>query len=135
MAASKEIATLIKSIQTQTIKTVERATTAEDIINVQNKAVQNTNAVFRNISSSIELLAEKIKQIMDSIAEMEKNRDGVLTSIQNISAVSQETAAYSEEVTASIEEQVSSIEELASYAAELNEVADKLINEVSIFKI
>ncbi|NSW89976.1 MAG: methyl-accepting chemotaxis protein [Firmicutes bacterium] len=135
MAASREIAALIKSIQSQTVKTVEKATMAEGIINSQNTAVQNTASVFKNISSSMDLLVQKIGQIMNSISEMEKNKEDALTAIQNISSVSEETAAYSQEVTASIEEQVSSIEELASYAKELNEAANKLMNEISIFKI
>ena len=83
----------------------------------------------------MDLLVQKIGQIMNSISEMEKNKEDALTAIQNISSVSEETAAYSQEVTASIEEQVSSIEELASYAKELNEAANKLMNEISIFKI
>ena len=108
---------------------------AGGIIGSQKAAVENTSAVFRNITSSMDLLFQKIGQIMHSISEMEKNKEEALSAIQNISAVSQQTAAYSQEVTASIEEQVSSIEELASFTKELNEAANKLMNEISTFKI
>ncbi len=135
MTASREIASLIKLIQSQTVKTVEKAASAEDIMNSQNEAVQNVSVVFRNISSSMDLLVQKINQIINFIAEMEADKKDTLIAIQNISAVSEETAAYSEEVTASIEDQVSSIEELASFAKELNEAADKLMNEINVFKI
>lgn len=135
MASSREIAALIKSIQAQTTKTVEIASKAEDIVNSQNIAVNNTAMVFQNISSSMNLLAQKIDQILNAISEMNQHKEDTLNAIQNISAVSEETAAYSQEVTASIEEQVSSIEELASYSKEMNQLAEKLLNEVSRFKI
>jgi methyl-accepting chemotaxis protein len=135
MSASKEIAELIKSIQKQTVETVDRAATAERIINSQNDAVSSTINVFNRISSSMELLAEKIRTIIEYITQMESKKEETMISIQNISAVSQETAAYSEEITASVQEQVSSIQELANYANDLNEAASKLIEEISIFKI
>ncbi|HOJ09036.1 MAG TPA: methyl-accepting chemotaxis protein [Clostridiales bacterium] len=135
MSASREISVLIKSIQKQTIQTVERAERAGKVINSQNEAVVGTTAVFEKISSSMELLVEKIRQIIEYITKMEHNKEDTMNSIQSISAVSEETAAYSQEVTASIEEQVSSIEELANYAKDLNDAASKLLEEINKFKI
>lgn len=135
MSASREIAELIKSIQKQTVETVDRAARAEKIISSQGDAVSSTINVFNKISSSTELLAEKIKNIIEAIRQMESKKEETMISIQNISAVSQETAAYSEEITASVEEQVSSIQELANQANDLNELASKLLQEISVFKI
>lgn len=135
MSASKDISDLIKSIQKQTVETVERAATAEKIISSQKDAVSNTISVFNRISSSMETLVEKIGDIIAYIAQMESKKEETMISIQNISAVSEETAAYSEEITASVQEQVSSIQELANYANDLNEVATKLLEEISVFKI
>jgi len=135
MSASREISELIKSIQKQTVETVDRAERAEKIISSQNDAVSSTINVFNKISSSTELLAEKIRNIIEYIKQVESKKEETMISIQNISAVSQETAAYSEEITASVQEQVSSIQELANQANDLNELASKLLQEISVFKI
>lgn len=134
-SSTREIANIIKDTQQKTAQTVERALSAEEILKSQNQAVIETISIFKNIASSMQLLMDKVNQIMSGITEMEANKEQAIISIQNISAVSEETAASSEEVTASTQEQVSSIEELASYAAELGNAARSLSESISRFKL
>ena len=135
MSASREVAAIIKEIQTHTAQTVERAEATDEIIQSQNHAVSNTIEVFKNIARSMELLVEKVSEINASVEEMVENKDLTITAIQSISAVSEQTAASSEEVSASTEEQASSIEELSVYAVELAEAARKLSESISKFTI
>ena len=135
MSSAREIAAIIKSTQEQTAKTVQRALSAEEILHSQNEAVGDTISIFKNIAESMDLLFDKVTQISSGISEMEENKEQAVISIQNISAVSQETAASSEEVTASTQEQLSSIEELANFAAELGDAAKKLSESISKFKV
>jgi len=135
MSASREIAAIIKDIQTHTAETVKRAEATDEIIKSQNHAVSNTIEVFKNISKSMDLLVEKVSEISAGVEEMMENKDHTITAIQNISAVSEQTAASSEEVTASTEEQASSIEQLSAYAEELAEAAMKLSESISKFVI
>jgi methyl-accepting chemotaxis protein len=83
----------------------------------------------------MEKLSEQVEQIMSRVTEMEENKTLAINSIQNISAVSQETAASSEEVTASTEEQLSSIEELSRFADELKSASEELQKSISKFKL
>ena len=78
---------------------------------------------------------EKIEEIRKETVEMNNCKADSIDSIQNISAVSQETAASSEEANASTEEQLASIEHLASLAKELGEVASRMKESISVFKI
>jgi len=135
MSASREIAAIIKDIQTHTGESVKRAEDTDEIIRSQNNAVSNTIEVFKNITKSMDLLVEKVSEINVGVEEMMENKDLTITAIHNISAVSEQTAASSEEVTASTEEQVSSIEELSGYAEELTEAARKLSESISKFII
>lgn len=135
MNATREIASIIKSTQDQTAKAVEKAATTESILKSQNDAVLSTIGIFKSIMNSMETLSVQVEQIMSRISEMEDNKEQAINSIQNISAVSEETAASSEEVTASTQEQLASIEELARYADELEISAKDLQQSISRFKL
>jgi len=135
MKAAKEIAQIISNTQKQTAQTAERAIATEEIVKLQNQAVISTISVFKNITASIESLIEKIAQITNEVKEMERHKDQTVIAIQNISSVSEETAASSQEVTASAQEQYSSVEELAAQAEELGNIANKLLESISKFKI
>ena len=135
MKATREISTIIKSTQDQTAKAVEKAVTTEVILKSQNQAVMSTVQVFKKIKTSMETLAVQVEQIMSGVVEMDENKEQTINSIQNISAVSQETAASSQEVTASTQEQLSCIEELANFATELGQSAKDLEESISTFTV
>lgn len=135
MAATREITSIINETQNQTTHAAERAVLTEEILKSQDQAVNDTLAIFKKISSSMEQLVKKVEQIMTGVEEMDQNKEYTITAIQNISAVSEETAASSEEVTASTQEQLSSIEELAAYAQELGDAAKNLSESISKFKV
>jgi methyl-accepting chemotaxis protein len=135
MSATREIAAIINVTQLQTAQAVERAVSAEEILKSQNQAVAQTISVFKKITGSMDQLAEKVDHIASGVGEMEKNKEQTILTIQNISAVSQETAASSQEVTASTEEQLSIIEELAAHAQELGDASNKLSEAIGKFKI
>lgn len=134
-SATREIASIIRNAQNQTARVVESAEASENILKLHNIAVENTLSVFRKISASMIELANKLDEITASVGDMEKYKESTLSSIFNISAVSQQIAASTQEVSASTEEQLSAIEELASYAKQLNETANNLNESIKMFKI
>jgi len=135
MDATREISSIVRSAQNMTSKTVEKAAATENILNSQNNAVQKTIGIFKKIMDSMEKLSDKVDQIIQLISEMEENKDQAISSIQNISAVSQQTAASSQEVTASTQEQLASIDDLASRADELKMAAEELQKNINRFKL
>lgn len=135
MIAARDISSIIRNTQDMTAKTVKKAAETEIIIGTQNKAVKEAIDIFEKINSSMDNLSGKIEQIIKLIMEMEKNKNHTITSIQNISAVSEETAASAEEVTASTQEQTVIIEELASKADELKQAAFDLQKSIKRFKL
>lgn len=135
MEAAREISTIVGNTQSMTTKTVEKAASTETILNLQNSAVVKTIEMFGKIMTSMENLSIKVDQIIRLIADMEERKEQAIFSIQNISAVSQQTAASSEEVTASAQEQLAGIEDLASKAEELKTAAEDLQNNIRRFRI
>ena len=135
MNSTLEIAEIIRNTQDQTAKAVEKAATTESILKSQNDAVLGTIKIFERIMESMKNLSVEVEQIMSRISEMEDNKEQAINSIQNISAVSQETAASSQEVTASTQEQLASIDELSRHAVELEQSAKDLQQSISKFKL
>ncbi len=135
MESAREISNIIKNTQEQTEKAVEKTADTEAILLSQNEAVQSTIQIFKRIMSSMENLSVQVDQIILRISEMEKNKEQAINSIQNISAVSEETAASSEEVTASTQEQASAIEELSRFAEELRESSSELQSSIERFTL
>lgn len=135
MIATKDIAAIIKSIQKQTDMAVKNAKSAEDIVKSQVEAVSATISTFKNIASSMKTLSNNVRFILSGIIDIEQNKNQVLLSMQNVSAISEEAAASSQEVASSTEEQLAGVEELAAYAEELNNASEHLSATISKFKL
>ena len=114
---------------------MEYAQTAGNIVQTQNEAVKATVSVFERIASSMDALSQRINEILVRVAEMDTNKNQAIESMQNISAVSEESAASVQEVTASTEEQLAGIEELTAFAQELNDVASQMNEAINRFKV
>jgi len=135
MQATREISQIIKVTQQKTARTVEQTTNAEQIIKSQGQAVRTSYNIYKKISTSMISLVDNVKQISDMIDEMEKYKDTTLSSIRNITDISQQSAASSEEITASTQEQFASIEMLSSYAKELSQSTEKINEVLSKYKL
>jgi len=133
--SSDRIKDIIGSIQNDSKETVVTMKDVKQRTVEQSQAVTEVNNAFNRISSSIDNMAEKIEVIGGYVNEMNSDKDKIVESIENISAVSEETAAASQEVTASMEEQSSAVHEVAEAANRLNELALKLNEEISRFSI
>lgn len=135
LKAAEEISRIIVKTQSQTAGAVEKAEMTEGILKSQNEAVRNTLDAFNGIRKSMDTLEVQVRQITRLITETEEYKNQALQSIQNISAVTEETAASAEEVNASTEEQLAFIELLAKKAEDLGGVSALLEEAVSKFKL
>ncbi|MDD3839564.1 MAG: methyl-accepting chemotaxis protein [Clostridia bacterium] len=133
--STKEIARIIKNIQQKTDDTVQTAESANEVVKAQIQAVSNATETLDKISEHMEDLVTRIEIIHSAIMSMENDKDQAVLSIQNISAVSQQTAASTQEVSASTQQQLAAIEELSNEAQKLNDAAESLKKSISKFKI
>ncbi|MCX7842420.1 MAG: methyl-accepting chemotaxis protein, partial [Clostridia bacterium] len=134
-SSSISINNIINKIQQKTEQTAREANSASDIISQQMDSVKKTDSAFRMIFGSMESLAEQVKSVEKSVKNILSIKGKALESIENISAVSEETAATTQEVSANTMEQAETSEKLASLARELNELAQELAKAVAIFKV
>lgn len=135
MKATQEIGQIVKDIQQQTSKTVEKAKMTEDILVSQNQAVASTLDVFQKITNAMGKMVDNISHITSSINDMEKAKMDTSLAIENMSAISEQTAASVEQVTASTQEQLSNIEVMATFAEKLNQAVKSLSESINKFKV
>ncbi len=133
--STEEIIHLMENISEESqmaIKAMEMMRTASE---EQNLAVDSTNKAFGDIANGIATIVEKIKAVNEALMVMQRDKDNVISAIENISSVSQETAASSQEVAATTEQQLKEIDEMKVAAAQLDELVQELDKKLKKFKI
>jgi methyl-accepting chemotaxis protein len=133
--AAEEVKGIVLNIQKDGTESVNSMTTLKSISVKQDEAVKMVITAFETIRLAYEQISNNIQFIGKSVDGVNHDKDLIVVSIENISAVSEETAAASEEVTASMEQQTFAVEEVANAAQELNQISVHLNSEISKFKI
>ena len=135
ISATREITSIIMDIRNQTTQAASRIVSTDNILESQNRAVNETINEFNEISRSMKMLIEKLDKIMSGIYEVKNNKEQTVAAIRNISAVTSETAASTQELMSSMEEQIACIEELASCSEKMGMTSESLSDAIRKFKI
>ena len=133
VAAVKDIESIIKNIQNQTIKTAESAGNAGEMLKSQSKALNGTVDMFGRIGTQFDELLGEITEILTGMRSIAESKDNVLDTIKNIAAVTEETSASTTTVKDTVQAEVSAVEALSIRAEELTEKAKELENAIQAF--
>ncbi len=133
--STNEIKKIITDIQIDSQETVEIMNKLKEVATKQSNSVLEVNKSFSIINESNNNIAEKVKSLETYVQNINEDKENIVQSIENISAISEHTAAASEEVRDSMNQQVNSVDEVAKVSEILSELAIKLNQEISKFKI
>lgn len=133
--ATQEIASLVRSMQEVTTKTVENAKAGEQETVKGIEYVKETGTLFNQIVQAIVDVAAQIQAIAAASEQMNRGSEQIMKAIEAIAAVTEESSAATEEVSATAEEQSASVEEISSSAEELAKLASDLREMASRFKV
>jgi len=133
--STEEISNLMQSIQEESILAIKSMETMKVVSQEQNKAVGDTNNAFRNIADGITSIVNKIQDVSESVANMQRDKDEVISVIESISSVSEETAASSEEVAATTEHQLKAINDMEEAAKSLDALVHELDSNLKKYKL
>lgn len=133
--AAQEISKNVVQIRTQTVKSVESAEQAEDIVALQTEAVEEAVRVFQDMGVRMSRLVDGLKNIVDSTQKADHERSDTLTAVRNISDIIEETAKSAEIVREMAGKLLEKVEDLNQTAGVLGENMDELKTEISVFKI
>lgn len=133
--SAEQVRNIVTNIQQDGAASVQSMSVLKEISTKQNVAVADVIRAFETIKSAHVVISTDIQAIGDAVKGVNHDKELIVSSIENISAVSEETAAASQEVTASMDQQTFAVEEVSRAAQELNAISIQLNQEISKFKI
>ena len=132
--AAQNIQEEMRSLASDSGKTMEEASTVQNTINNQRLTIEQTieqvDVLIQQINQSISLTRE----ITENVDKSEKASNLISEVITNLSAISQENAASSEETRASMQDLSDTMEILSDKANGLNIIAKELDDEMAFFQ-
>ena len=133
--AAKRIAELIGSIQTDTDHAVVSMNAGTAEVRVGAEVVNTAGTAFREIEDIVISVTEQIKDISTSIQQMAEGSQQIVSSVREIDLLSKAAVEETETVSAATEEQSASMQEIAASSQGLARMAQDLQGAVSRFRI
>lgn len=133
--AAGEIRNNVANITAQTQNSVESASQAKAMVELQTKAVEEVIAVFREMQERMGQLIEGLKDIVVSTEKADGERSAAVAAVKNISDIIEETAGSAVTVNDVANKLLNHVEKLSTTASVLDENMEGLKNEISVFKI
>ena len=133
--AAGEIRNNVANITAQTQNSVESASQAKAMVELQTKAVEEVIAVFREMQERMGQLIEGLKDIVVSTEKADGERSAAVAAVKNISDIIEETAGSAETVNDVANKLLNHVEKLSTTASVLDENMEGLKNVISVFKI
>lgn len=130
---TNEIDIVIQELSEKTETSVKSIESVGSIMESQTISVNNTTEKFNGISDAIEMIKIIINKINQASSIMEQKKEEIVSTIENLSAISEENAAGTQEASASVEEQTASMEEISNASESLARLAEELQIEISKF--
>lgn len=132
--ATKNIQDIILNIETLIDETTTTTRLALERSDLSQQMIRTGMDVFIEIESSSASVTNDVEQLLESVNTTIKSKETVLSAIENISAVTQESAAASEQVSSIASENNREIEEIISSLKELSHSMEELKESISQFK-
>lgn len=134
-SSTDEIKQIVKEISAKSVVAEKTMDESVDIIDEQNKSINDAKELFGHISDAVNALKEGLDNIASLNEQMDASRENVVKSMEDVASVSTETAAASEEVSASAEEVNATMYTLNQFTVELDEIATHLTEAINRFEL
>lgn len=123
---TKEIASVIKEIQEEVNNSQRSMDKGREILDTVNIAVNDTTEVFNLIEDSTNISLDKINNLYVNIKSVDGDKNGVMNSIESVSAITEESAAGLQEVSSAMQEQNATAEISLVLAEQLKTISSDL---------
>lgn len=133
--STQTIDTVVHELQNNSNAAVEIMEKVSLILKEQEVSVKQTREKYEAINLAMKEAEVAVGKLNVSGEEMEKMKDAIIDTLQNLSAIAEENSASTQEVSATVEEQTASLEEIASASEGLSELAQRLHTIILKFKV
>lgn len=125
----------INNIKLEIHSTKQTIDDSKEIVLNTEKASSITEEKFEHISKATKSIIIQIDNLINNIQKINDDKNMVVASIQEISAVTQQSSASTQQISASIQQQAAIVEEISNSSYELEKIAKELKDIVNEFKI
>jgi methyl-accepting chemotaxis protein len=133
--STEEITNMMQSIQEESALAISSMAIMKKVSQDQNVAVDKTNSSFTDIANAIDYIVAKINDVNTAVTKMQEDKSEVISAIENISSVSEQTAASSQEVAATTENQLKTLDEMKDAAQSLEQLVSQLDTKLKKYKL
>lgn len=133
--AAKQIAGLIGEIQQDTKQAVVSINEGNRVVRAGTEVVHQAGQSFEEIVALIGQVAGEIRKMAENLQHTCGESTQIVSSVQAIHQISQDTAAQTQTVSAATQEQSAAAEEIASASQALARLAEQLANAVNKFHV
>lgn len=122
----KAIETNVNDVKMGIHETREQMDSAKLTTDRANEASGYTRKGMEVINKSITSMIEKIEDLIDNIVSVNSSKNNVIDSIQEISAISEQSSASMENMSMSLHEQVNIMQQIDDTSNKLNNISEQL---------
>jgi methyl-accepting chemotaxis protein len=133
--STKEVFTLVKSIEQGIREALQNIGTNEEIVQLQTKLIEETEKIFAEFVTSIQFVSEQISSFAKESDFMLESAQTISSTMENISAITEESAAGTEEVSASMNEQIAAVVTMVQQSEHMSNIVTELQKTIQVFKI
>jgi len=133
--AAKQISHIAKTILSNSQNAVDSMAESIKEVDEGENLILEINDQIDTLMKDINVVAERSQNISKELSEQYNHIDNIVTMVQDISSISEETAAGTEEVSASAEEQTATMESISASSQDLAKLAENLSLLVNKFKV
>jgi len=132
--STKEVFNLVKSIEIGIREALHNIGTNEEIVQLQTKLIGETETIFAEIVSSIQLITNQIYAFASESDIMLESAQTISSTMENISAITEQSAAGTEEVSAAMTEQISAVNTMVQQSEQMTGIVTELQKTIQVFK-
>lgn len=132
---AQDIQREINEVTASAESAVGKVKEAQDIVNLQNKQVKNTVAVFDQMNEFMKHFIENMEMISRDMENMNNDRKKALSSIREINEISQNNIDFITNISASIEQQLAFATQLSEEAIVLQKNMEELEGAITTFRV
>jgi len=133
--ATEKITTMIKQIQDKTDVAVTNMQTGVKTVEEGVTIVASVEGVLQEISEATDTSKAIMDKTFTDMEVLSENSDDILRMMENIASITEEAAASAEEISSISEEQSASMEEISASAQTLARIAEKLTEQITVFRM
>ena len=133
--SASEIESMVQLIQSASGSAVKAITTGGDKVEQGLAKTTESLHVFQEIETSVVDVVNKVELVTSAIGQIQEMANSVTDSAQQVQTIATHAADSASDTSAATEQQLAANEEISSNAQSLADLAERLQNEVSHFKL